>query len=557
MQRHLSLLRQSALLPCLLAIFSTVVSAQSINSLGAGDRPAIADPKLANGEIPFSFSLPATGAYQVTVNIVQSGTPNRLVRHLSSTSYTASGQLIQSEWDGKDQTGRFVEPGEYRIQITADGPTPSRLSYPVQIVRLGISELEAVSTAPVNEEWQMVYFRKGSVYEFYVTPSMAEYSNLAANGEIADLDLNNGLPRPSVALHTATDEPVMNGSEYEEFQYNYPLCYTKNASPSFEVKLGETCTPGNGVAGGVGYPVPGYELRLVAADSEGLWTTADNIQPGVPVTINGPPLMDGVGREDRDMYWAFRYRKIGGNGTWHEVPGHIQTQHRYYTVHDEANWASGASGTRYSGPWVEVVDYMHQWAEGLSLDTSTDAGVVKTLIRGFFGQDGNIPTAIEGVVYDTYTYGGDGGASHYYNWSTSTIRLRKLLNGHDLGKYVNCSDVASSTSGMLAMLGIDDMRMFHIGYMSLNAIWGIGTDDYTMNLWGSGHSFSYHHIITRDFGIHVSDSCMWLDEDGNPRALPGTPGQSHDRPWSGTGGYNDLSCTNNPGTYVDPLPFLN
>lgn len=557
MSRHFNPLRQAALLSCLLALFSTAVTAQPASQLGAGSRPAIADPKLSNGEIDFDFTLPATGTYQVTVNIVKGDGPTQLVRHLSSNSYSASGQVIQGQWDGMDMSGRYVEPGEYRIQISADGPVPSRLNYPIHIVRLGISELEAVSTAPVNDEWQMVYFLKGNGYAYYVTPSMAEYSNLADNGDIADLDLNNGLPRPSVALHTATDEPVMDGNEYEEFQYNYPLCYTKNANPSFEVKLGTTCTNGNGVAGGTGYPVQGYELRLVAADSKGAWTAADGIQPGVPVTISGPPLMNGVGREDRDMYWAFRYRKIGGNGQWKEVPGHIQTQHRYYTVHDEANWASGADGKRYSGPWVEVVDYVHQWSEGLSLDTSDDVGVVKTLIRGFFGQDGTLPTAIEGVVYDTYTYGGDGGASHYFNWSTTTIRLRKLLNGHDLGKYVNCSDVASSTSSMLAMLGVDDMRMLYIGSMTLHAIWGIGTDDYTMNLWGTGHSFSYHHIITRDYGTHVSDSCMWLDEDGNPGSLPGTPGQSHDRPWSGAGGYNQLSCSNNPNTHVDPLPFLN
>jgi hypothetical protein len=50
---------------------------------------------------------------------------------------------------------------------------------------------------------------------------------------------------------------------------------------------------------------------------------------------------------------------------------------------------------------------------------------------------------------------------------------------------------------------------------------------------------------------------MWLDEDGNPRSLPGTPGQSFDRPWSGTNGYNQLSCVNNPNTSIDPLPFLN
>jgi hypothetical protein len=387
---------------------------------------------------------------------------------------------------------------------------------------------------------------------------MAEYSNLADGNDVSDLDLNNGLPRPAAALHTAVHEPVMNGNEYEEFIYNYPVCYIKSSAPVFEVKTGATCTSLSGEAKDVGYPITGIEIRMVAADTGGVWLPpANNIAPGQTYSFTGPSLMNGIGREDRTLGWAWRYRETGSS-TWQTVPGYSQTDHRFYTVHDEPNWAIGASGNRYSGPWVEIVDYMHEWATALNIDTSTDAGVVEALIRGFFGQDGSLTTAIEGVIYDTYTAGGDGGAAHYYNWSSSTIRLRKLLNAHDLGPYVNCTDVSACTSSMLAMLGVDNMHMFHVGSMSLKAIWGIGTDDYTMDLWGSGnHSFSYHHIITRDGGIHVSDSCMWLDEDGNPGSLPGTPGQSFDRPWSGTNGYNDLSCFNNPSTYVDPLPFLN
>jgi hypothetical protein len=539
------------------AFMLSAANAQSISGLGQGELPLIGDPKLTDGEIPFSFLLPSSGNFQVSINITQGSQPARLVRHLSSTNYNASGQTIFEEWDGKNMHGRYVAPGAYQIVIVAKGSTTSRLSYPIQIVRLGISEIEATSSAPTPDEWQMVYFRNATTYQYYITPSMAEYSNLADANELADLDLNNGLPRPAVALHTATDIPVMNGNDYEEFKYNYPLCYTKNATPTFEVKIGDSCTSGDGIASGVGFPLASFELRLVAVDNKGNWSAADGIVPGQTYTLTGPSLMDGVGREDRDMYWAWRYRETG-TSEWQAVPGYFHTQHRYYTVHDEANWANGASGNRYGGPWVEVVDYMHQWATALNIDTSTDAGVVEALIRGYFGQDGPLTTAIEGVIYDTYTYGGDGGASHYYNWSSSTIRLRKLLHQHDLGVYLNCSDVASSTSGMLAMLGVDDMRMLYIGPMTLNAIWGIGTDDYTMDLWGNGtHSFSYHHIITRDFGTHVSDSCMWLDEDGNPRSLPGTPGQSFDRPWSGTNGYNQLSCVNNPNTSIDPLPFLN
>ena len=89
-------------------------------------------------------------------------------------------------------------------------------------------------------------------------------------------------------------------------------------------------------------------------------------------------------------------------------------------------------------------------------------------------------------------------------------------------------------------------------------IWGIGCPDYTLNLWGSGHSFSYHHIMTRDQAVHVSDACMWLDEDGDPDSLPGRPGYNHDRPWDGfTSGYNQLSSTNNVTKTLNPLPEIN
>ena len=98
--------------------------------------------------------------------------------------------------------------------------------------------------------------------------------------------------------------------------------------------------------------------------------------------------------------------------------------------------------------------------------------------------------------------------------------------------------------------------MLRLGYMNLRAIWGIGCPGYTLDLWGgtSSHAFGYHHIITRNGGTNVSDACMWLDEDGDPDTLPGTPGYNHDRYWGGATGYNTLSSTNNVTRTLDPLP---
>ena len=54
----------------------------------------------------------------------------------------------------------------------------------------------------------------------------------------------------------------------------------------------------------------------------------------------------------------------------------------------------------------------------------------------------------------------------------------------------------------------------------------------------------------------VSDTCMQLDEDGAPSALPGTPGWNARRPWTGANGYMALAATNVVTTSLQTLPGL-
>ena len=70
---------------------------------------------------------------------------------------------------------------------------------------------------------------------------------------------------------------------------------------------------------------------------------------------------------------------------------------------------------------------------------------------------------------------------------------------------------------------------------------------------GAGHGFSYHHIITRDAGTNISDACLWVDEDGDPNHLPGTPGYNHDRDWDD---YEKLLAKANVNWNLDPLPQI-
>ncbi|MBU0753962.1 MAG: hypothetical protein KJ645_02405 [Planctomycetes bacterium] len=515
--------------------------------------PLVADPKLDSGAIPISFSLkPAGKSFQLTVNVKKNSAP---IRTVFNGPQTGQSDPITLFWDGRDDLGLYATPGAYQVEVVAAGKGTHRIAFPVNIVRLGIRSIEARSKTD-GEEWQMVYFRKGGSYEFYATPAIHEYINIAQAGEMADLDLNNGNPRPSAPIHTATESPVIDGLNYETSCYNYPLCYLKGVEPRFEVTLGNSCVSNQGLPLTCGYPITGIDIRMVAQDGAGQWTSDhESISPGSSVLFTGPALPDEATRVDRSIAWSWQYR-IGSLPKWIDIPGNTVTTHRIYTNVNTPYWATGASGTQYSGPWVEVAEYFYEFSQALGFDTSNEAGVQETFLHGFFGQEGGLTSAIEGVIYDTYTMGGDGGASHYYQGFGPSIRLTRLLNNHANGIYVNCSDVGGATSTMLGMLGIQNIQMVYLGTMHLRALWGIGCPAYTLNLWGSSHGFSYHHIISRDGGVTVSDACMWLDEDGDPDSLPGIPGYNCDRPWNGASGYNALSSTNSVSKSMDDLPEL-
>lgn len=525
--------------------------------LGPVHCARVADPKLEGGGVPISFTLlrdDKDGDYHVRVTVIRD---NSIVRLLENSLMPATGRPVDLWWDGKDHLGRIVSPGEYRVMVQASrfgklftgGAT-------VNIMRLGITEIEALPYQ-VDEEWQMVYFRKGNQYAFYATPAIHEYLNIAQDGEVSDLDLNSGEPRPAVPVHPGTASPVLDGSgNYDTECYNYPLCYLMNSRPRFKVTMGDTCTMANGRSGWCGYPVNGVQVRCLAEDQAGIWESdPQGIRPGESYLFDGPALPDMACRTDRTITWRWQYR-VFGEGAWMDIPGVFETSHRFYTIVDQPYWPSGASGTQYAGPWVEVADYLCTYADVLKINTADEARTLKAFIRGYFGQEGPLATAIEGVVYDCYSMGGDGGATHYYSFYDEYIQLSRLLNSHANGVFLNCSDVSSSSSVMLGMLGVQNVRMVYLGNMSLRAIWGIGCPEYTLNLWGSGHGFSYHHIVTRDGGVHVSDACMWLDEDGDPDALPGIPGYNTDRPWSGPDGYNELSASNNVSLTLDSLPDI-
>ncbi len=471
--------------------------------------------------------------------------------------------MVLRSWDGRlaiapSTVRRFVDPGDYEVRFDAvRGAATVSTRRPLHVVRLGITEIAALPAGP-NSEWPMVYFKRGTLAgtQFWATPAIHEYYNVADTGEVSELDRNDGSARTAPAVHAGTASPAMEGTNYEDDSYNYPLCYLGGVAPRFAVRFGATMTGRSGQALGVKYPIPGVLIRCRLNSSLGPWTSFHQaIAPGLPEVFYGPTLPPGFTRLDATMVWTF---EASGDGslTWQPILGSVTTRHRFCVVPGIPRFG-GVGPVQYSGPWVEVADYAWQWKSALSIDTTSGAGLAEAIVKGFGGQVGPITTAIEGVRYDTSILGGDGGASHYYY--SHEVQLSRLLDNHVNGVFVNCSDCASASSAMMGMLGLQGVQMQRLGSMTLRAIRGIGAPSYTLALWGPGysHGFSYHNIVTRSAGTTVCDPCLWVDEDGNPNALPGTPGFNSDRPWSGSPtSYQSLVATGAISFVLEPLTTL-
>lgn len=549
-------LSRSARVALACALAGTLAAAQgpstvrrmSSSRLVCDEATRVADPKLDGGEVRFGFRLTSGLGANVVAEVRSGGATVKTIWQ-GTLSGGASRMVV---WDGRDANGARCATGAYTLRVAAPGFDP--VERPLDLVRLGITAIEAQDTpAPGADEWQMVYFMKGAAYAFYATPATNEYVNVAPAGELSDLDADDGEPRPVPSVHAGTASPALVGGNYATAAHNYPLAYAMGASPRLELTFGASATAA-GVSTGIGVPVAGHEIRLVC-DQGAFVPGTELVSPGGAALLDLSALPAEVGRTDLVATFRFEFR-----GTteidWQAIDGALAIPLRFYTLLGPPVFKTGATGTQYAGPWVEVAQYVTSWKDTLGLAITDQLGLTEVHVKGFFGQNGGIPTAIEGVRYDAFPLGGDGGATHYHNFDAWEMRLSRLLNNHANGVFVNCSDNMGATTTMLSMMGATNVRSLRLGSMDLRALWGIGAPGYTLDLWGGAHSFSYHHIVTDDSAVTVSDSCLQLDEDGTPTALPSVPGWNVRRPWAGVMGYMNLAADNNVTKTVEALPGL-
>lgn len=510
-----------------------------------GEYPRIYDPKLPDaGEVEFSYILGEPGVVSEMTITVKKGTS--IANTLFTGKQTGKADPYSFKWDGKDGNGKFVDPGTYTVHVEALAGLVAELDYTIDIVRIGIKKIAALDNGGDNE-LQMVYYMRGTSQQFTQTPATGEFSMAKGGTVVSDLDKNDGTPKDIPAFHTDLKSYPMDGYAIEENDYNLPICYLRGSTPKFDVTLAESGTSNiSKTAKTCNYPVSGFDIRMICESGGAqLATNADeDNQPGETLTYTAnSSLPDYVGKFNYKIDWTWQY-KANGTSIWVDIPGKVTVETNVYTILDTPYFPQ--TGTQYA-PWVKTVDDVARWCDNhVSGNVDTLDELYVAVDHGFFLDAGS-----NGTGDYCYDCNPGSGATHYVNYTTSELNLSGFYNLSN-GKRINCTDCATISCCIYNMMGASNVQRVRLGSMQLNAIEGIGWQQFTLNLWGTGHGFSYHHVCTTSSTMaYILDDCMNLDIDGDPYTLPGSRGWNDPRIWTGTSGYDYLSASNSVSRTLD------
>ncbi len=509
------------------------------------DTTRVADPKLPGGGASISFKLMQNGNANVIVEVLDES--GRVVATVSQQAIHGQNEQINLFWDGRNETGDFVDLGVYSIRIREAAGQFAAVQYKLHVIRLGIVEVAALESVRGNDEFQMVYFMQGDEFRFFLTPSTHEFSLGAGANSVSDLDLDNGDPRPIPPIHEATNRPVMDGSGLATAGYNYPLCYQRDATPRLRITMGKSATSASGVSSQTVFPAGGHEIRLQAGLGTAVLSTSPPIGGNRMVVIDGPRLPTSVTRIDHQIGFSWQYH-VPETGRWVTIPGSLLIPLRFYTVLRGPQFEGERNGNQYKGPWVEVADHFFDWSRMAQQPIQDDHDLIFAFVKGFFGQSTHATQPFENIAYDPQTEFAKNG----------TLDLSRLLNGDGNVRFANCVDVMATTLAMLSMMGAENLKGFATGGMDLRAVRAIGTPNYSLDLFGIAHSHSFdvHCVVSADNGATIIDACLQVDEDGNPDALPGMPGWNIKREFAGPQGYDILSSSNGLQKHEMQTPLL-
>lgn len=481
------------------------------------------DPKMpGNPLLEILYRVDPSGAdFSVTVNVVSAASGTQVRRMVDAQTRTGGTDWVV-EWDGKDDSGRFVDTGSYKVVIEAlYQAMPFEAEETVHIVRLGITGIRFLDNGADGHEYQMLYhIRNTTKYTYYAIPEQwPEWALGAQSGEVADLDTNDGAARPLPSLWANLNSPPQDPTDtanagVEDDNYNLPVCYERGALVKLRVSLGSSAasniTPDTAL--GCSYPLTGLPIRIVAGEATPETSGAnEDVSPGDRVDfVCNTALLDALRKNTLQFTFAFEYEE---GGTYHRIPGEIATVHTAYTIYEGPKLTDSATPVPPYLPWVKLVDIVCAWVDG----PATADEICSILTE-------EVNSSL-GLEYDIAA-----GSAHYVSGTHSSLALElsDFIDDYDSGTFstVNCADCACLVSTLANAVGVDHKYLIlghTTGNIPLNYMLPVGRVWMIPFLAMNGGNFSYHAVATKDDGVTLSDAACRLDDDGDPYSPPHTP----------------------------------
>jgi hypothetical protein len=414
--------------------------------------PPAYDPKLDGaGQIPIQIRGTGYVPEDCTVHVVVH-TLSGLGRDLGTFAAPVGTLSLDLSWDGRLDDGLWADPGP--VQVAADLRCSDHVAGFGEgrsfVVRLGISGLDfGVDGDPGKAvlAWNKVDLFTPS-YE--VLPHRAvEWRNETPVGELADLDLDDGTPRPLPAPYGhATVAPWGPGEPDDLRTLNAPLAY--EAGSSFTVAL----IPGlSAVSARTGGRVDARGPLLGQAELPILRIVADGLRnldegdwsPGRPVRFASSPALavsDTLGRTNVDLTW--RFQALQGQ-TWVDVPGEVTTTHTVYPLAGQPQVADGtARGASPSVSWVGVLEDLNDVIDGIPAE---DHEAIMDALRDGVHRDPWVIYNPNDSAYSTFE-------GRYIYWSRIWLEMSDWLDRRQ-GIDLYCHSVACLLSSQANHLGLE------------------------------------------------------------------------------------------------------
>jgi len=482
-------------------------------TLDAGVTARVFDPEMGGSpttDVQYRAD-PAGIDFVMTVLVTDAG--GTVVRRLVDGTSQAGGTDHVAAWDGTDDSGDVVDTGEYGISVQAVYETIPALSGAdsVHVVRLGVVDVEYVSNGSGTEYQMMYHIRNTAKYTYYPIPDgRPQWALGPENGELADMDRDDGSARPLPAVWTTLNSPPQDSADpagVEDDTYNLPVCYRRGATPRFSVGLGSDAVSNTShTVITPGYPLTGLPIRLLVAGAAPATTGAnEDVSPGDTIEfVSTTALPDAVQKHAVTNTFTFEYQE---GGAWLAVPGSITTDHTIYTIYDDPTLTDSGTPVAPYLPWVRLVDLVTTWVDG----PATDGDVCGTVI-------GETNTYF-GLEYDIVS-----GATHYASGGLDNhqMEMSDFIEDWDAGTFtvVNCSDCAVISTTLANTVGVDHLYQILGLYNRINLNYQIPIGRWWMVPFSG--SFRYHAVSTHDSGTTTSDATCTLDDDSDPRNPPHT-----------------------------------